>query len=46
MAASTWVLGTLLLSTSYALVGIGGIVVLLGTLIVTRIVAAILGPHD
>ena len=46
MAVSVWVLGTLLLSASYALIGVGGIVVLLGTLVVARIVARSFGPDD
>jgi hypothetical protein len=41
MAMSTWVLGSLLLGATYAVVGIGGIVVLLLTLVVTRLIA----PH-
>ncbi len=36
MAMSVWVLGSLLLSLSYAVVGVGGIVVLLGTLLGVR----------
>ncbi len=46
MAASVWVLGTLLLGVSFRLVGGGGIVVLLGTLVGARALATLLGPPD
>jgi hypothetical protein len=39
MAMSAWVLGSLLLGADYAVVGIGGIVVLLVTLVAVRIIA-------
>lgn len=42
LAMSAWVLGSLLLSLSYAVVGIGGIVVLLGILVVVRVAAPFL----
>jgi len=43
MAMSAWFLGSLLLSADYAVVGIGGIVVLLLTLIVVRLIAPRIG---
>jgi hypothetical protein len=44
MAMSVWVLGAFLLSAPYSVVGTGGIVVLLVTLVVVRVVAPLLGP--
>jgi hypothetical protein len=44
MAMSAWVLGSLLLGSDYSVVGIGGIVVLLVTLVVVRVVAPMLDP--
>lgn len=46
MAMSVWVLGTLLLSAPYALVGVGGIVVLLGTLAGVRVAVRVLSPLE
>ena len=40
MALSGWVLGSLLLGATYRTVGLGGIVVLLVTLVVARVVVA------
>lgn len=42
MAMSAWVLASLLLGSDYSLVGCGGIVVLLVTLIVVRVVAPLI----
>lgn len=42
MAMSAWVLGSLLLSFSYTVVGVGGIVVLLGILVGVRVLAPFL----
>lgn len=39
MAMSVWVLGSLVLGVDDSVVGIGGIVVLLGTLVIVRVVA-------
>ncbi|HEU5151869.1 MAG TPA: hypothetical protein VFU19_15335 [Iamia sp.] len=39
MAMSAWVLAALLLSAPYSVVGVGGIVVLLGTLVGVRVIA-------
>lgn len=41
MAMSAWVLGTLLLGWSYRVVGLGGIVVLLASLVLVRIGARV-----
>ena len=42
LAMSVWVLGSLLLGASYATVGTGGIVVLIGTLVVVRVIVGLL----
>ena len=42
MAMSVWVLGSLILGAAYVVVGVGGIVVLLVTLVAVRLVAPLL----
>ncbi len=42
MAMSAWVLGSLLLGADYFVVGTGGIVVLLVTLVVVRVVVPLI----
>ncbi len=44
MAMSVWVLGAFLFSAPYSVVGTGGIVVLLVTLVVVRVAAPRLRP--
>lgn len=43
---SAWVLGSFLFSAPYSVVGVGGIVVLLVTLVGVRIGARLVAPHD